>query len=174
MNTLGRRLAGLLALSLELPNDYFAVPLAEPLTYSQLLYYPPVAAGECGNRLGAGAHVDWGFLTILLQDEVGGLEVRAPDGSWHVVEPVPGTFAIILGEMMLRLTNGLYRSAMHRVAKNVSGRGRYSMPTFFDPEYDHRVACVPTCGPLDGEPRFPARTVAEHMREMAGRTLSAA
>jgi len=63
---------------------------------------------------------------------------------------------------------------MHRVSKNTRGRGRYSMPTFFDPDYDHRVACVPTCGPPDGEPRFPARTVAEHMREMANRTLSAA
>jgi isopenicillin N synthase-like dioxygenase len=174
MNRLGRRLAELLALSLGLPEEYFSVPLTEPLTYSQLLYYPSLAAAPCGNRLGAGAHVDWGLLTILLQDDVGGLEVRAPDGMWHPASPVPGSFVIILGEMILRLTDGLYRSAMHRVVKNTSGRGRYSMPTFFDPDYDCHVTCVPTCAPVLGELRYPARTVAEHMCEMARETLSAA
>jgi isopenicillin N synthase-like dioxygenase len=174
MNRLGRRLAGVLALSLDLPANYFAAALTNPLTYSQLLYYPSLPAQACGNRLGAGAHVDWGLLTILLQDDVGGLEIRAPDASWHAATPVPGTFVIILGEMILRLTNGLYRSAMHRVAKNTSGRSRYSMPTFFDPAYDYRVACVPSCRPAHGEPRYRACTVAEHMREMAHTTLSTA
>jgi isopenicillin N synthase-like dioxygenase len=140
------------------PN-YFSAALTDPLTYSQLLYYPSLPAQACGNRLGAGAHVDWGLLTILLQDEVGGLEVRGPDASWHAATPVPGTFVIILGEMILRLTNGLYRSAMHRMAKNTSGRSRYSMPTFIDPGYDHRVACVPSCPPAYGDPRYPACTV---------------
>jgi isopenicillin N synthase-like dioxygenase len=103
----------------------------------------------------------------------------APAFRGHRCESVelgggPGTFVIILGEMILRLTNGLYRSAMHRVAKNTSGRSRYSMPTFFDPGYDHRVACVPSCRPAHGEPRYRACTVAEHMREMAHTTLSTA
>ena len=87
--------------------------------------------------------------------------------------PYRGTFVIILGEMMLRLTDGFYRSAMHRVTQNRSGRSRYSMPTFFDPAYDYRVACVPTCLPAQGDARHPARTVAEHMSEMARGTLSA-
>jgi isopenicillin N synthase-like dioxygenase len=173
MNGLGRRLAAVIALSLGLPEDYFSAALAEPLTYSQLLYYPSLSAAACGNRLGAGEHVDWGMLTMLLQDNVGGLEVRTADATWHAAPPVPGTFVIILGEMLLRLTNGRYRSATHRVAKNTTGRRRYSMPTFFDPGYDERVACVPTCAPAQGAPRFPACTVAEHMFEMAVRTLSA-
>ena len=173
-NALGRRLAAVIARSLDLREDYFAAALAEPLTYSQLLYYPSPAARNDGQQFGAGAHVDWGFLTILLQDDVGGLEVRGRDGRWHGAPPVAGTFVIILGEMMLRLTDGLYRSATHRVARNVSGRDRYSMPSFFDPAYDQRVACVPTCRPASGEPRYPACSVAEHMLEMARRPLSAA
>lgn len=173
-NGLGRRIAAVLARSLDLPATYFRELLADPLNYSQLLYYPSVTAPSGANRMGAGAHVDWGMLTMLLQDDVGGLEVRLADGSWQPVAPVAGSFVIILGEMMLRLTNGRYRSAEHRVNKNVSGRDRYSMPTFFDPGYDARIACVPSCQSASGEPRFAACTVAEHMLQMARRTLSAA
>jgi isopenicillin N synthase-like dioxygenase len=173
MSDLGRRLAAMIALSLDLPATYFAAALTHPLVYSQLLYYPSLSPAVGGRRIGAGAHVDWGLLTILLQDDVGGLEVRAPDGTWQAIPPAPGTFVIILGEMILRLTDRRYRSAMHRVAKNTSGRGRYSMPTFFDPAYDEGIACVPTCRPAVGEPRFPACTVAAHMREMARLPLSA-
>jgi isopenicillin N synthase-like dioxygenase len=173
MNRLGRRLAGLLALSLELPADYFSVPLSDPLTYSQLLYYPALPAEGRENQLGAGAHVDWGMLTILLQDDVGGLEVYAHETVWQAATPVPDSFVIVLGEMIVRLTDGFYRSAKHRVKKNTSGRGRYAMPTFFDPAYDYRVTCVPTCRPVQGEPYYPPRTVAQHMQEMAHGTLSA-
>lgn len=172
MTRLGRRIAAMLALSLALPETYFSDGLADALVYSQLFHYPPVRPDADGNRIGAGAHVDWGMLTILLQDDVGGLEVRTPDGAWQVAPPVPNSFVIILGEMLLRFTNGAYRSAAHRVTKNTSGRSRYSAPTFFDPDYDYRVACVPTCMPANGEPAFGACTVAEHMLAMRSRTLS--
>jgi isopenicillin N synthase-like dioxygenase len=172
MNGLGRGLAGALALSLELPETFFAPGLAQPLTYSQLLHYPAVDASAFQRHLGAGAHVDWGMLTILLQDDVGGLEVRADDGTWHPVLPIPGALLIILGELMVRWTGGRYRSAVHRVAKNVSGRSRYSMPTFIDPSYDEWVACVPTCLPMHGEAPYAACTVADHMRAMARERLS--
>ncbi len=172
MNELGRRLAAALALSLGLPDDYFATALREPLTYAQLFTYPSIAASG-PNRFGAGAHVDWGLFTILLQDDVGGLEVCTPDGRWEAAPAIAGSLVIILGEMVLRLTNGAYRSALHRVARNASGRARYSMPTFVDPAYDVRIACVPTCLPASGEPRFAECTVAEHMREMAHQLLSA-
>jgi isopenicillin N synthase-like dioxygenase len=172
MTALGRRLAALIALSLDLPDDYFAAALADPLVYAQLFHYPPQAASARVLQLGAGAHVDWGFITILAQDDVGGLEVRDAAGQWSAAPPIPGTFVIILGEMMLRLTNGRYRSATHRVAMNTSGRSRYSIPAFFDPNYDYRVACVPTCLPAYGEPRFGDASVAEHMLAMAHDRLS--
>jgi isopenicillin N synthase-like dioxygenase len=175
MNELGRSVAAMLSRSLGLPPTYFAAALAEPLTYSQLLYYPSIPAERSGNRLGAGAHVDWGMLTILLQDDVGGLDVYVPGAGWQAAPPVPDTFVIILGEMMIRLTDGFYRSAMHRVRNDTNDRGtdRYSMPTFFDPSYESVIACVPTRMPVSGMPRYPVRTVAAHMQEMAQQTLSA-
>lgn len=173
MNKLGRRVAGFLALSLDLPEGAFARALTDPLTYSQLFHYPPMPVALAGQRLGAGAHSDWGMLTILLQDDVGGLEILTRDARWHPAAPVPGTFAIILGEMMVRLTGGRYWAATHRVSRNTSGRSRYSMPTFFDPAYDERIACVPTCRPPSGEPPYPECTVSEHMREMARVKFSA-
>ena len=174
MNALGRRIAAALATSLDVPGDFFAAALAEPLTYAQLFHYPPVPPGTFAAHHGAGAHVDWGLLTILLQDDVGGLEVRGDGGDWYAVPPVPGSFVIIFGELVVRLTGGRYRSATHRVRKNTTGRSRYSMPTFFDPAYDARIGCVPTCRPATGEPRYAACTVAEHMRAMARAPLSAA
>ena len=171
MNGLGRRIASLLARSLDLPSDYFDAPLHDPLTYSQLFHYPSVP-GQRENHFGAAPHLDWGFITILLLDDVGGLDVFVPDGTWVPVPPVAGTFVIILGEMIVRLTNGRYRSAPHRVRTNASGRSRYSMPTFFDPPYDYRVECVPSCRPATGAAAFGACTVAEHMRAMATKTLT--
>lgn len=167
MNELARRLARVLARSLDLDAAYFDRALAEPLTYSQLFHYPPQPADAARARLGAGAHVDWGMLTILLQDDVGGLEVLGDDGRWRAAPPVPDAFVVILGEMIPRLTDGRYRSATHRVAANRSGRSRYSMPTFVDPDYDYRVECVPTCRPATGRPRFAPCTVSEHMIAMA-------
>jgi isopenicillin N synthase-like dioxygenase len=171
MTGLGRRLAQLLAGSLDLPAAFFDAALREPLVYTQLFRYPSLAGASALAR-GAGAHVDWGMLTILAQDDVGGLEVRDAAGAWHPVPPIAHTFVIILGELMVRYTGGAYRSPMHRVTRNTSGRDRYSMPAFFDPAYDEVVACVPTCRPRRGEPRFPPRTVMEHMREMRHDPLS--
>jgi isopenicillin N synthase-like dioxygenase len=173
MNALGRRLAALLARSLDLPEEYFAAALLEPMTYSQLFHYLSQPRMPLASQLGAGAHVDWGFLTILAQDDVGGLEVRDALGGWSAAPPVPGTLVVILGEMILRLTNGRYRSATHRVAINTSGRSRYSLPTFIDPNYDYQITCVPTCRPAAEAPRFADASFAEHMLEMAKQRLSA-
>jgi isopenicillin N synthase-like dioxygenase len=172
MNRLARRLAATLARSLELDAAYFGAALAEPSTYAQLFHYPALRDARA-TAYGAAAHVDWGLLTILLQDDVGGLEFLDRDGVWQAVPPRAGTFVVIVGELMVRLTGGRYRAAPHRVARNAGPRGRYSMPTFVDPSYDWLAACVPTCVPPGGEARYPARTVAQHLREMARATLTA-
>ena len=168
---LGRTLARLFALSLELPETYFSdEDLANPLMIGRLLHYPPQKAEIVGNQLGAGAHTDWGMLTMLLQDDIGGLEVRNSDGNWIKAPPIPGSLVVNLGEMARVLTNGLYRSNMHRVVNNESGRSRYSCPTFFDPDYFYKVKCVPTCMPETGEPEFPETTVGEHIAYMYEKT----
>jgi polar amino acid transport system ATP-binding protein len=89
-----------------------------------------------------GEHTDYGLLTMLWQDDVGGLQVRTDDG-WIDAPPLPGSFVCNIGDMLDRMTGGRYRSLPHRVRINVSGRDRLSIPLFFDPGFDWRVAPVP-------------------------------
>ncbi|WP_339561295.1 2OG-Fe(II) oxygenase family protein, partial [Pseudomonas sp. EA_65y_Pfl1_P113] len=159
MFRVGRHLMGLLALSLDLPEDYFAKGLEEPLFNSRLLRYAPQPADAAFNQIGAGAHTDWGMITILLQDNIGGLEVENAAGEWISAPPIPGAFIINLGEMVRILSNGLYHANMHRVLNNQSGVDRFSVPTFFDPGYFYEVSCAPTLLAANEEPAHPAATV---------------
>ena len=170
---LGRHLAQMLALSLELPEDYFDECLEEPLYYSRILKYPTHPKDATLNKLGAGVHTDWGFLTMLLQDQNGGLEVQNSDGEWILAPPIPGTYLINLGEMVPVITNGLYKAKPHRVLNNTSGNTRYSAPLFFDPEYFYRIKCASTCMPETGDPKFPEMTAGEHLRSMFEKAFDA-
>ena len=170
----GRHLMGCIALSLELPEDYFADGLTMPVSITRLAHYPPHPASALANQLGAGAHTDWGMVTILLQDDVGGLEVLNADGDWIAAPSIPDSFIINLGDMMPVVTNGLYRSSMHRVLNNASGRSRYSVPTFFDANYLTPMECVPTCRPADGRADGTGITVGEHINRMYRKTFGLA
>lgn len=172
MRGLGRRLMQLIALSLELAEDHFD-PAFDRAAYAvRLLRYPPQPVVGADNQLGAGAHTDWGAITLLYQDQAGGLEVRNAAGQWLRATPIPGTFVVNLGDLMRRWTNDLYQSTPHRVLNNTSGRDRYSVATFCSPDHDWRVECLPTCLAQGAGPRYAACTVGEHMREMAHRTYA--
>jgi polar amino acid transport system ATP-binding protein len=137
---LGHRVMAAIAASLELPGDYFARRYtAEPLILLRIFQYPsrPVPPG-LDVREGVGEHTDYGLLTLLRQDAVGGLQVKAP-GGWIEAPPVPGSFVCNIGDMLDRMTGGLYRSTPHRVRLNTSGRDRLSFPLFFDPDVDARI-----------------------------------
>lgn len=168
---LGMRIVRLIALSLDLDEDYFDDMFVEPLGTLRLLRYPPQPADAPANQFGAGAHTDWDVLTMLVQDDSGGLEVQNPEGEWIPAAPVPGTFVVNLGDMIPRWTNGYYRSNMHRVInRHGAGRSRYSVPFFFGPNYHARIECVPT---LVGKPplgEFTPCTAGEHLAEMYART----
>jgi isopenicillin N synthase-like dioxygenase len=167
---LGRHLMRCIALSLELPETYFDDGYDRPGCSVRLLHYAPRPSSALPNQIGAGAHTDWGAITVLYQDDVGGLEVMSAEGDWIKATPIPGTYVINLGDMIRRWTNDTYRSTLHRVVANTTDKHRYSIATFFNPRDDYRVACVSTCM-TDGEPPiYPPRTVGEHIMEMVRKT----
>src|SRR4029078_181755 len=124
-----------LALSLGLEESYFADHgTADPLTLFRIFNYPPPADPSLW---GVGEHTDYGLLTILLQDDAGGLEVRSRSRGVPA-PPVPGSFVCNIGDMLDRMTRGLYRSTPHRV-RNPAPRARLSLPFFFAPTFFARV-----------------------------------
>lgn len=139
---LGQRLMSVLAQSLELPADFFSSALTrEPLSLFRIFHYPAPRDAQESGGWGVGEHTDYGLLTILKQDDCGGLEVKTPSG-WVDAPPIPGTFVCNLGDMLDRMTGGRYRSTPHRV-RNTSGRSRFSWPYFFDPSFDAEVKPLP-------------------------------
>jgi isopenicillin N synthase-like dioxygenase len=137
---LGHRLMEGIALSLGLPATYFAERYtADPLILFRLFNYPsqPVPEG-LDVQWGVGEHTDYGLLTVLHQDAVGGLAVHTP-GGWIDAPPIAGSFVCNIGDMLDRMTGGLYKSTPHRVKRNTSGRDRLSFPLFFDPNFEARV-----------------------------------
>ncbi|WP_165225649.1 isopenicillin N synthase family dioxygenase [Aquisphaera insulae] len=135
MTDLGHRLMAGLALGLGLDEAYFADHgTREPLTLFRIFNYPPSADPSLW---GVGEHTDYGLLTILLQDDAGGLEVKSRS-SWISAPPLPGSFVCNIGDMLDRMTGGVYRSTPHRV-RNPAPRDRMSFPFFFDPSFSAPV-----------------------------------
>ncbi|CAN5529357.1 oxidoreductase [soil metagenome] len=153
-----------IALSLDLPGNFFDPLKIDPLATLRLLHYPPQPANPAPGEKGCGAHTDFGGITILMQDGVGGLQVWDHDGErWLDAPPLPGAFIVNLGDLIGRWTNDLYRSTLHRVI-NSSGKERYSVPFFFSGNPDHRVACIESCLREGEEPKYEPVTVDEHIR----------
>ena len=140
LTSVGQSVLAGVALSLGLDAGYFAAGYtADPTILFRIFSYPappPEAAGW-----GVGEHTDYGLLTLLAQDDSGGLQVAAPEG-WIEAPPIPGTFVCNIGDMLDRLTGGWYRSTPHRV-RNLSGHARLSFPFFLDPGFAAEVPPLP-------------------------------
>lgn len=146
VTAVGQAVLRVLARGLGLEAGWFEQHLtADPLVLFRIFHYPPAAPGDDG--WGVGEHTDYGLVTILGQDGSGGLEVHGPDG-WIAVEPRPDAFVVNLGDMLERMTGGVYRSTPHRV-RNTSGGDRLSFPLFLDPAWDAEVRPVPGLGDRD-------------------------
>lgn len=151
MTTLGHQLVRGMALALGLPADWFDENLtSDPLVLFRIFRYPP-DPGSHGAGWGVAEHTDYGLLTILRQDDLGGLQVHAGTG-WIDAPPIPGTFVCNLGDMLERITGGQYRSTPHRV-RNTGGDDRLSFPFFFDPAWQAEVLPVPFSGEAPHEAR---------------------
>jgi polar amino acid transport system ATP-binding protein len=160
VTALGHRVMAALAQSLDLPADYFAARYtADPLLLFRIFLYPsrPAPSG-LDVRDGVGEHTDYGLLTLLRQDSVGGLQVRTSEG-WIEAPPVPESFVCNIGDMLDRMTGGLYRSTPHRVRLNTSGRDRLSFPLFFDPDIDARIEPIRSAAIDDRATRWDAASV---------------
>ena len=127
------------ALSLGLDAQYFRrTYTTQPTMLFRIFHYP---ASDAASGWGVGEHTDYGLLTLLAQDDIGGLQVRTA-GGWIEAPPIPGTVVGNSGDLLDRLTGGVYRSTPHRVL-NASGRSRLSFPFFFDPGFDARIVPLP-------------------------------
>jgi isopenicillin N synthase-like dioxygenase len=131
------------ALSLGLADDYFETHYtADPTLLFRIFHYPPTPpASDGGENWGVGEHSDYGLLTLLAQDDHGGLQVKTP-GGWIAAPPIPGTLVCNIGDMLDRLTGGWYLSTPHRV-RNDSGEERLSFPLFFDPDFAAEMVPLP-------------------------------
>jgi isopenicillin N synthase-like dioxygenase len=149
---LGQRILSGFAIALSLPPDYFRPMYRYPLVRARLLHYPPQQEDPADGQFGAAAHTDYGTITVLWQDDVGGLQVRNRAGKWIDAPCIDGTFVINIGDMLQLWSNDLFVSTPHRVI-NKSGRERYSIPVFYDPDYDAKVECLPNCASAANPPK---------------------
>ncbi|KAI9745430.1 MAG: hypothetical protein M1818_000964 [Claussenomyces sp. TS43310] len=164
---LGNAVLGVLALGLGLDEDFFLPFTDNGIGTLRLVHYPPTPVNA--KARGIGAHRDFGCLTLLLQDDVGGLQVQNQETQeWIDVKPVPGAYVVNLGNMMLRWTNHKYSSNLHRVI-NRSNSERYSVPFFLNGNPDLVFDCIPGCEDVDAEggrtSRYGPISVAEFVSE---------
>ena len=136
---------------LGIPGDYFADKFDRSTAILRLLHYP---AANAADQVGAGAHTDYGNLTLLATDDVGGLEVRTRAGAWISAPVVPDAFVVNIGDCLMRWTNDVYVSTPHRVF-NRSGRERYSIAFFLDPNPEAAVVAIPSCVGDGSRPLYP-------------------
>ena len=146
------RLMMVMALALELPADYLQTLINQPITSMRALHYPAIDVDAAANSLRAGAHSDYGTLTILRTDDVSGLEIRQADGSWAGVSPGPDMFVVNLGDSIEQWTNNQWRSTVHRVARTDTAP-RQSFAFFHMANWDATIECLPTCRVGDESPR---------------------
>jgi isopenicillin N synthase-like dioxygenase len=165
------RLLRPIARALALPADALAGYFSQPTTFLRLLHYPPQPPDAPDDAFGSAPHTDYGFITILAQDNAGGLEVRPRGGDWIAAPPIPGTFVVNVADMLARWTNDRWQSTPHRV-KNLSGGDRYSCPYFFDMDLDSTVACLDSCQSSGNPPRYPPVRYGDYLLERLDRNYS--
>ena len=131
-------------------EGYFLQYAKKPMVQMRMFHYPPQP--PTASALGAAPHTDFGMITLLAQDPIGGLELKKRDGEWIAAPYIDGTLVVNIGDLFQRWTNDRYVSNFHRVT-NRTGRERYSIPMFYNLDYDAPVVCLPTCCSDKNPPR---------------------
>ena len=176
MEVLSSNIMSLFAVSLNLDKDYFAQFYSHHISALRALNYPSIETERLPNQQRAGAHTDYGSLTILLPDmNVGGLEVKRSDGSWSPIMPEKDTFIINIGDMMARWTNDRWVSTLHRVIGSdntqAQSKRRQSIAYFQNPNYDANISCLPTCVEIDDKVKYRDIKAGQYLMERFKATI---
>lgn len=190
LTELGKRVANLLGKAValcaddpkkQIPYD-FSPGLNNPASFLRLLHYTPDKSEPEKGVFGCGAHTDYGMLTLLLIDDVEGLQIfprpsrkvddaiPVDDGNWINVPTIPGSFVVNLGDMVQRWTNNRYKSTVHRVV-NLSNRHRFSIPFFFEPDLNYEMKCIETCLNEGEKPLYEPITPQKYLENRYARKL---
>jgi len=143
VSQIGLKLVELLALALNLPEKYFEMSFENPIALLRLLHYSNEKSDPSNGVFSCGAHSDYGMITLLLVDSNSGLQILFKN-KWISVPPKKGMFIVNLGDMLEWWTSGLFHSTVHRVICD-GGYERYSIPFFFEPNYDTKIDCLEGC-----------------------------
>lgn len=167
MSTLAATLRGIFARALELPPDFFEDMFQGHLSSLRVIDYPDQPEPPAPGQLRAGAHSDYGVLTILrTEDAPGGLEVRTRAGRWKAVPHIPGSFVINIGDAMMRWTNDQWISTEHRVVNPPVYAGqptrRQSIVYFHNPARDTVFECLPPFREEGVPPKYPPISYGEY------------
>ncbi|WP_315833465.1 isopenicillin N synthase family dioxygenase [Bradyrhizobium prioriisuperbiae] len=157
---LGQRLLKLFAASLSMDDEFFLRFCRKPMVAARLLHYLAQSAED--NGFGAAPHTDFGMITILAQDDVGGLEIQKRDGKWIGAPFIPDTFVVNLGDLFKIWTNDVYVSNPHRVIAP-GGRERFSIPMFFNLDYRTPVQCLDVCLREGDVPKYKPTTSGDYL-----------
>lgn len=175
MGSLAAELMAMFALALDLPEDFFADKIDRHISRLRVRNYPAPVVPPKPGQLRAGAHADYGSLTILrAEDKPGGLQVLNRAGDWVDVPIAPDSYVINIGELMARWTNERWRATLHRVvnppAEKAEASRRLSLVFFHNPNYDAPVAALPGTVAPGAAPKYPPTTSGEHLRAQFVRT----
>ena len=146
------QLMAAIAMGLSLDEHYFDEYVRMGDNTLRLLHYPPAKREVFVKNKGqvrAGAHSDYGSITLLFQDNRGGLQVQADDGAWKDVQPIEGTVVVNAGDLLARWTNDRIRSTKHRVVEpphppeGEEHPARYSIAYFCNPDFEKEIDTIP-------------------------------
>lgn len=175
MSELARTLMRLFAVALDQPESFFDDKIDRHISRLRVRNYPPPAVAPQPGQLRAGAHSDYGSLTILkTEDKPGGLQAYNKAGEWVDVPVVPDCFVVNLGELMARWTNDHWVATLHRVVNPpqdlAAESRRQSLVFFHNPNYDAVIECIPSCQSQERPPQYSVTTSGEHLRRQFVRT----
>lgn len=170
---LARLLNRIMALALQLPENFFDAAFSQPITNIRCLSYPPLGLDSANHEKtrACGEHSDYLTYNLLVQDDIGGLEVLNCVGEWIEATPVPGTFVVNTGDLISHWTNDLFASTIHRVTTNQTERVRNAIAFFTGPNIDTLIECLPSCQNTGETPKYPPITTGDYLFQRLSNTV---